>query len=202
MSATSGSSAGYFGKIPARGDFVTAGLPPAAVQAWDSIISTALAGSKAALGDRWSDIWLEAPVWRFALPETMCGSVSILGLWMPSVDKAGRHFPLMIAATCPQASPEQMVRHGTAWLDGAEDAGRAAIAEDLSPDQLKTLIPPPPDLTASIDAGLPYDLQPRLGSGLWWTDGAPLVPAQGRVLDGMPDVATFIAMLDAGTASP
>ena len=124
-------TAGFFGKIPARGDFVAAGLPSAVVKTWDQSISAALAEARSALGGRWSDVWLQAPVWRFALPGTMCGPAPLLGLWMPSIDKAGRHFPLMIAAICPGATPEQMRRHGTAWLDAAEDAGRDAIADDL-----------------------------------------------------------------------
>jgi type VI secretion system protein ImpM len=187
---------GYFGKLPARGDFVTTALPPPIIKTWDRAISSALASAKTALADRWPEAWLEAPVWRFALPEPMCGPVPLLGLWMPSIDKAGRHFPLMIAATCPGATPEQMARHGTLWLDQAEDAGRAAIADDLTPEQLTARLPPAPDLIAAPDNGLPYDLQTRPGAGFWWTDGAPLVPAQGLVLGTMPDAATFRAMLD------
>jgi type VI secretion system protein ImpM len=61
-------SSGYFGKIPGRGDFVGAGLPLPVVRAWDKANFPALAGAKAALADRWSELWLEAPVWRFALP--------------------------------------------------------------------------------------------------------------------------------------
>jgi type VI secretion system protein ImpM len=189
---------GYFGKIPARGDFVGSGLPSPTTKHWDRFISAALAAAKAADPVRWPDIWLEAPVWRFALPATMCGPAPLLGIWMPSIDKAGRHFPLMIATTIDNATPAHMARHGTAWLDAAEDAGRAAIADDLPPDQLTALIPPPPDLTATPDTGLPYDMQPRPGAGLWWTEGSPLVPPQALVLDTMPDHATFCAMLDAG----
>jgi type VI secretion system protein ImpM len=202
MSVASSQPAGYFGKIPARGDFVAAGLPSSVVKAWDRIISAALAASRTALAGRWPDTWLEAPVWRFALPATMCGPDPLLGLWMPSIDKAGRHFPLMIAATCLGATPEQMARHGTAWLDAAEDAGRAAIADDLTPEQLTALISPPPDMSAEPDTGLPHDLHPRPGNGLWWTEGAPLVPPRSLCLDTMPDRATFVTMLDASHAAP
>ena len=191
-------STGYFGKIPSRGDFAGVGLPSATVKAWDRIISPAFAAAKVALADAWPDVWLDAPVWRFALARDICGPGPLLGLWMPSINKAGRHFPLMIAATCPWATPEQMARHGAAWLDAAEDAGRAAIAEDLTPDQLAALIPPRPDFAAEPDAGLPYGRQPGPEGGLWWTCGAPLVPAGALVRDAMPDAATFISMLDAG----
>ncbi len=201
MSVAKEHSAGYFGKIPARGDFVGAGLPSSVVRAWDAFAAASLGAAKAADPGRWPNIWLEAPVWRFALPATLCGPSPLVGLWMPSIDKAGRHFPLMFAATCPGTAPERMARHGTAWLDAAEDAGRAAIADDLVPDQLTALIPPPPDLAATTDTGLPYDLQPRPGAGLWWTGGGPYVPAQALLLSTMPDNATFIAMLDAARSA-
>jgi type VI secretion system protein ImpM len=188
---------GYSGKIPSRGDFVTTGLPPHTVKAWDHFISSAFGAAKVTHPGCWPDVWLEAPVWRFALPALMCGPSSLLGLWMPSIDKAGRHFPLMIAATCAGATPEQLARHGTAWLDAAEDAGRAAIADDLSPDQLNALIQSAPNLTATPETTLPWNLQPLPGAGLWWTDGGPHVPAQALVLRTMPNNATFLAMLDA-----
>ncbi len=193
---------GFFGKMPSRGDFTTAGLGSAVVKTWDRFASASLAASKTALADRFAEIWLQAPVWRFALPATLCGPAPLLGLWMPSIDKVGRQFPLMIAAAGPGASPEQIARHGTAWLDAAEDAGRTAIADDLPPDQLTALIPPAPDLIAAPDTGLPHNLRPRPGAGLWWTEGSPRVPPQGLVLDTMPDRATFVTMLDAAYPPP
>ena len=202
MKVEIGQHVGYFGKLPAYGDFVRGGLTPDIVRDWDRIISSCLLSSKLSFHDGWVDAWLEAPVWRFAMPALVCGHMPLLGLWLPSVDKVGRYFPLMIAATCPGATPEQMARHGTAWLDAAEDTGRAAIADDLSPEQLKARIPPPPDFAVTPDTGLPYNLQPRPGAGLWWTEGSPRVPAQGLVLDTLPDAATFLAMLDAGGPGP
>ena len=118
----SSKSAGFFGKIPVRGDFVSAELPSSVVRAWDEMVSRGLAAVRSTTATDFSEIWLEAPVWRFALPAGQCGPSPLLGLWMPSVDRAGRYFPLMIATTCPDASPERMARHGNSWLDAAEDA--------------------------------------------------------------------------------
>jgi type VI secretion system protein ImpM len=193
-------SSGYFGKIPGRGDFVGAGLPLPVVRAWDKAVSAALAGAKEKLADRWPELWLEAPVWRFALPDSQCGPTSLLGLWMPSVDRAGRLFPLMIATSCKGTSPERMARHGTAWLDAAEDAGRDAIADDLTPDELMARIPPPPDLSSTPGTGAPCHLPPAAKGGIWWTDGGPFVAARGMVLDAMPDAGIFVTMLV--TSSP
>jgi type VI secretion system protein ImpM len=145
---------------------------------------------------------MEAPVWRFALPDAMCGPDAILGLWMPSVDRVGRHFPLMLAACCSAAEPTVLARIGTAWLDGVEEAGRAALTDDLNPEELAARIPPAPDFAHTPETNLPYGMIPRPGAGLWWTEGSPRVPAQGLVLDAMPDVATFVAMLDASFGAP
>jgi len=105
MSIRAERSAGYFGKIPARGDFVASGLASPIVSAWDMIVSSAVAAGKAAMAERWSEVWLQAPVWRFALPPNLCGPAPLLGLWMPSIDKVGRYFPLMLATTWPGAGP-------------------------------------------------------------------------------------------------
>ncbi len=190
-------TAGFHGKLPTRGDFVGAGLDRALVAALDTCISAGMAEAMAASGEGWPEIWLEAPVWRFAL-----GEPATLGLCLPSVDKVGRFYPLLIAAGFPPGiAPERMARHGTAWLDAAEDAGRAALAEDLSPEALKARIPPAPDLDAAPDAGLPDGIVPRPGASLWWTEGAPRVAPHGLVLDGMPDAATVATMLGAGPAA-
>ena len=61
--------------------------------------------------------YLEAPVWRFALPPGMCGERAVLGLMLPSVDKAGRYFPLTFAALHPRGIA---AASGDAWLDVCE----------------------------------------------------------------------------------
>jgi len=191
-------ASGFFGKLPRQGDFVAAGLPRRTIAVFDAWAARIVPGTQAMMGRfNWTQAWQTAPVWRFAVPDEAHSDAGVIGVWMPSVDQVGRYFPLMIAATCPEATPEQMVRRGTAWLDAADDAGRAAIADSLTPAQLTMLIPPSPDLLVAQESTPPHGLQPRPGLGCWWTEGAPLVPAQGRVLDAMPDAATFVTMLDA-----
>ena len=64
---------------------------------------------------------------------------------------------------------------------------------------LAARLPPPSPLA---DGKLPFEDAARRGAGLWWTEGSPRVPKQAMALDTMPDVGTFVAMLDAAGANP
>ena len=124
--------AGFFGKLPARGDFVRAGLPRSFTDPWDAWLRQVLPASRRILGEAWEPAWLEAPVWRFALPPGVCGPEPVTGLWLPSVDRVGRYFPLTLACVGVDGSVD------TAFLTAAEAAGRAAIAEDWPPEGLSS----------------------------------------------------------------
>ena len=123
---------GLFGKLPARGDFVRLGLPREFTGAWDEWFSDALAGSRAAMGEAWLGAWMEAPVWRFALPSLMCGPLAVLGLWLPSVDRAGRYFPLTLASCWAAAAPESLARAGN-WKPRARASLPRRSIELISP---------------------------------------------------------------------
>ena len=112
---------GFAGKIPARGDFVHAGLPRDFTDPWHDWQSLVIAGSRTLMGEAWLDAFLEAPVWRFILPPGLCGARAAVGLIMPSVDKVGRYFPLTLAALPDAGTPNADDWSG--WLDAVEDAG-------------------------------------------------------------------------------
>jgi type VI secretion system protein ImpM len=174
---------GFYGKIPSRGDFVRARLPAGFIAAWDAWAQASLSASRELLADGWLDAWIEAPVWRFMLPPGACGADAAIGVMLPSVDRANRHFPLVIAACAPSIS----LLADAGLLDLAESAGCAAVADDLSPDVL----------TASLDA--PVETAslawPETGAR-WWTSGGPRVAPQELDLAGLPDAARLAAMLD------
>jgi len=158
-------------------------------------VQQGLAASRTALGEDWLPAWLEAPVWRFVLSPGLCGPDAVLGLWMPSVDRVGRHFPLTLAAVVAGADPALLVAEGGGFLAAAEDAGRAALARDLAPDALARR------LAAAVGAA-PADsgVAPRrcpAGGALWWTEGAPRLPPGAFASPGLPQEAAFAAMLDA-----
>lgn len=154
---------GFWGKIPARGDFVGLGLPGDFVRAWDGWMQAVLPAARAILGDAWLPAWMEAPVWHFALAPGACGPWAALGVWMPSVDRVGRHFPLVLAEIFPEAAAAPGAAAHAGLLAAAEAAGRDALAHDLTPEALAARIAgaPPEDalphslLLTTVDEAAP-----------------------------------------------
>jgi type VI secretion system protein ImpM len=95
---------GFYGKLPSHGDFVRRRVSDAFVGAWDSWLQDCLAASRSALGDRWLDVYLTSPVWRFGCAAGACGPTSVIGVMVPSVDRVGRYFPLTLVAELPSTA--------------------------------------------------------------------------------------------------
>ena len=176
-----GIARGFTGKIPARGDFVHAGLPRDFTDPWDDWQSLVIAGSRTLMGETWLDAFLEAPVWRFLLSPGLCGPRAAVGLLMPSVDKVGRYFPLTFAALPDQGTPR--AEDWDPWLDAVETLGRLALDEDAPPERLT---PPPCPTVPSL---------PRGTTSLWWTEGGPRVEPARLSLTILPDATRFASML-------
>jgi type VI secretion system protein ImpM len=183
--------AGLFGKLPARGDFVRENLPRDFTDAWDAWWERSLAGTQQRPREEWIASWLEAPVWRFVLPPGLCGRNGVLGLWLPSVDKAGRYSPLTIAAVA-SADWAPHVGTMTSFLTASEQAGRDALDYDLSPAELLERIRQgfiADDAPASATDFVP-------AQATWWTEGGPRVAPRLETGDALPEGRSFAALID------
>ena len=108
--------------------------PQGFVDVWDAWLAECLHVSRQQLGERWLDLYLTSPVWRFVLAEGICGEGAYAGVMLPSVDRVGRYFPLTIVAPLEAGSCilEAACDTGRAWFDAAEQlALRALDASDL-----------------------------------------------------------------------
>jgi hypothetical protein len=113
--------------------------------------------------------------------------VALTGLRLTG--RAGRYFPLAFAALYSDgAAPGD----DPVWLDGCEAAGRAALEQDAGPEQLGAMlgVPEPAEGTAGRT-------ETGMMQSVWWTEGAPRVPASRFVLSGLPDAAVYASMLGA-----
>ncbi len=122
---------GFYGKSPARGDFLARRMPPGFTEPWADWLSLLLRESQAQLGQAWQAAWLEAPVWHLALGAGIAGPVPHLGVLFPSVDRAGRFFPFTALGACHAGglAPD-------AWWPAAEALTLGALDEQFDPDAL------------------------------------------------------------------
>lgn len=87
---------GAFGKIPSLGDFFSLNIDHSIVEVLDNWMQSGLLEVSRQLGSRWDECYMSAPIWRFALCEGVFSEFRILGIMMPSVDRVGRKFPLLL----------------------------------------------------------------------------------------------------------
>jgi type VI secretion system protein ImpM len=122
---------GLYGKLPSHGDFLSRRAPAAFVDAWDAWLQQCLTASRASLGDRWLDLYLTSPVWRFACAADVCGPAPVLGLMVPSVDRVGRYFPLTIVAEAPaDLGPLAAATDAASFFNTAEQLLLDTLAEE------------------------------------------------------------------------
>ena len=122
---------GFFGKIPGHGDFIDRGLAAGFKDKMDEWLQHGLASSKAAMGEEWLNVYLTSPVWRFVTCAGACGSQAWAGVLVPSVDRVGRYFPLVIAAEiASDVVPLQVITAGSDWFEGAEAISVNALEHD------------------------------------------------------------------------
>lgn len=208
---------GFFGKVTSHGDFVARRLPLAFQEGWDRWLQECIAASKQQLGPAWLQHYLTSPIWRFALDRGVLDEHAWAGVLMPSVDRVGRHFPLMIAAPVAAAAPLlDWVEWQGAWYDALEDLARGSLENGFALDQFDAAVaalPALPGEARSADTGrggwcLPLhgtdtaSLTARVagalmqGHSVWWTDGSPSIDASLLVCRAMPEPGGFAAMLD------
>ncbi len=130
--------AGWYGKLPCLGDFANRRLPSDFIEAWDAWLQRSIAASRQQLGERWLDVFLTSPMWRFALAPGVFGSEGYAGLLLPSVDKVGRYFPLTLALPLSESHSNMAdLFAAQAWFSELEKIGLSALNVDFSPDQLE-----------------------------------------------------------------
>jgi type VI secretion system protein ImpM len=198
---------GYFGKVSTLGDFVSRGLPDGLVAAWDAWLQQCIQASREQLGERWLNHYLTSPVWRFAIAPGVLGPEGLGGVMMPSVDRVGRYFPLMIAAVGAPPLLDWFHKH-VAWYDAIEDLARASLDPgfklaqfDGAPDPGLALVPQSVPVHGTwrfaLDehAGAQVVAAALQGHSLWWTEGSPGVEPSMLVCAGLPRVQGFAEML-------
>jgi len=129
--------AGFHGKIPSRGDFVSRGLSREVIAILDDWFQTGMIASKNALDKHWLAHYQVAPIWHYYLSPGIIDNNAWLGIWIPSIDKVGRSFPLTLLAPCEQQhqlSKMTQIAEFDSWLLNCEDLLLDALEADLDFD--------------------------------------------------------------------
>jgi type VI secretion system protein ImpM len=196
--------AAWYGKLPSLGDFASRRLSPGFIEPWDAWLAGGLAAWRAA-DPEWLQAYLAAPSWRFVLePQALAkGSPAVAGVLVPSVDSAGRYFPLtLVHAPGKLPGDAAALQALLAWLHKLDDLAVDALQDDWSVPELETQLVQlgTPD-AAGEAAFLPTWAQalaqaatsPARRSWWWCTDaaGTPCLMSTS----GLPRPPTFAALL-------
>jgi len=205
-SSASAPAAGWFGKMPALGDFASRRLPAVWIDAWDGWLQRELVRSRSEMGDAdWLEVFLVAPVRRFWLAPRLLAPQAWLGVLMPSVDSVGRHFPFTLTTALPPGRDELVdALANEAWFDAADAVARQVLDPAFDVRSLEESLLHMPALhgerRGEAHAGTRLaqqlcDAKPGLRCA-WWCEGA--LDVRDFVVDSaLPTGAAFDALLRA-----
>ena len=174
---------GWYGKLPAAGDFVQRRLPHDLIAWWDKWLQHGLATLR---GDPFAArAFASAPIWNFAVPARLGSGLVLLGAIGPSHDRVGRHYPLCAVSFLhpDDYDPAVLAQSGDYYrqlgtaIVGAVRHGRdlEQLDQALQQTQLPCLTPPPApahtseapaawsagsDIMSILNAGLPIASDP------------------------------------------
>lgn len=199
----SGCAAGYFGKLPSRGDFLRQGLPASFFGPWETWLQAGLRCAVVRWPAEWKSRFLTMPVCHFHLVAGLCGPEPAFGLLVPSRDRVGRAFPLTLAWVGGDARSLEEVDRALAALHSPL---AALFRAGGFPDDLDCLLASvsgalgtvAADPTAAVgDRGPGWHPRedggglPRIGAGQshWWT------PRYLLVAEALPSAGTTADLL-------
>lgn len=90
---------GWYGKLPAAGDFVRRRLSSEVVNWWHRWLEMSLPNLKENHSSQ--AMFFHAPIWNFILPASHGSSMVQMGCIAPSRDRVGRLYPLLVSLYLP-----------------------------------------------------------------------------------------------------
>lgn len=220
-----GNVAGFYGKFPNIGDFVNRRLNREFLDVWDEWLQGAIASSRDKLGEKWLETYLSSPIWRFVICGGICGEAPRAGLLMPSVDRVGRYYPLVLVVDLPlDCNPLHIADTGSTWFDHAERLLLGALEEGFDMDQFDSQLQALGNLDTYTEHvrnapgfgsqwQIPLNDQADVGSALlplshnlilqrlgnysaWWGHGSHQVSPSLLVTPELPPTSSYAAMLN------
>lgn len=187
---------GFFGKVPTNGDFVSTGLGRVFQTELDNWIQSGLQASEQRHGSEWRQLFRTAPPWRFVIERSVWGRSTIAGVLLPSIDRVGRNFPLVIAAKLGSFSDNpRLLCFDDTWFTAVEALAETSSMRDFDIAGfiagLKRLRLPHAKLASKNE--MPNGAGPV---SIWWTINPDTGRASGFKTEGAPQASHFLKLLD------
>ncbi|MGK6316972.1 type VI secretion system-associated protein TagF [Neorhizobium sp. DT-125] len=192
---------GFFGKLPTHGDFVSTGLAHGFQNELDIWLQTSLQATQQHLGRDWERCFRAMPAWRFIIERGLWGPATIAGVMVPSLDRVGRSFPLIVAAQLHGFAdhPRRLYLDDT-WFTAAEAIAETSAKRDFDIGQFTTSLKRlrtlrPADLAE--DEARPQNLSAH--TTLWWRIDPETRQAKGFRTPGAPQTGDFMKLVGDGS---
>ncbi len=216
---------GFYGKLPAYGDFIQKRLPQDFINPWHEWVQTGMLACRAQNPEGWLSYYLNCPAWCFVLGGGICGEQAVAGITIPSVDRVGRYFNFTMASILPaDTDPAIFAGAHHKWFKDLEILALSVLDQEMNQEDIDRSIneraaelswSPPARLSFKIDenhasvsnhdaAGvvglLPALLHQLIARdhdryGLWWHRGSAQATAQLLSCARMPVDGTYLDLM-------
>ncbi|MDR1424973.1 MAG: type VI secretion system-associated protein TagF [Azoarcus sp.] len=216
---------GWFGKLPAVGDFAGRGIPGTARETVHEWIASGMADLVREDPEDWRAAYLVSPVWHFVVNAGIWDQYALAGCIAPSIDKVGRFSPLL-ALRAFEDDIDDILPPRSRWLYQIDAGLRRIIGERIAVEDV-------PGVLGLTDAELEDGAAPEAVGGIlselgisdeaadthrewfswpdlsalfrernnrsfWWAEPSPHLPPRQIIHRGPPDDVLFCLLMGGG----
>lgn len=216
---------GWYGKVPAVGDFAGRGLDGELLAALGDWCAAGMEVLSTRPDGEWRDAYMLSPVWFFVMTPGVWSRAGLVGCMAPSIDRIGRCSPLFVLRSIDKDGVDHAVPPRSRWLWRVEEVVRQAVSAKTPVDQILPAILGPDadasyggnladkDASGSIlmDLGI-HDAESTIETrfvwseliglfnerprrSFWWAEPSPKQPPRQVIHNGMPDVDLFSLLM-------
>jgi len=223
---------GWFGKLPAVGDFASRGLEQEEQRAIHQWIAQGMRALAQRDPEEWHHAYLVTPVWHFVINAGVWHQHAIQGCLAPSLDKVGRYSPLLIMRSFESPHLADVLPPRSDWAYRVDTKLRQVIGQRLPIEQVLQGVdalfsPQQTQQHALSAAGILNELgireekdardarkrwfswpdlerlfSARNHRSFWWAEPSPKQPPRQIIHSGQPDEELLVLLMGGALFDP